>query len=133
MEKRRISNRRPLASVMGVLMVVDPQPTARYQPAGLYISIGALKNRGGLERGRRKKPERKETQSNHRNFQVYLQNSHTRNMLPLTNTEPRKTREETGRERVERCSENRRGPKNRETGREQNDSVPALPLLSKRK
>jgi hypothetical protein len=54
-------------------------------------------------------------------------------MLPLTNTEPRKTREETGRERVERCSENRRGPKNRETGREQNDSVPALPLLSKRK
>jgi hypothetical protein len=72
MEKRRISNRHPLASVMGVLMVVDPQPTTRYQPAGLYISIGALKNRGGLERGRRKKPERKETQSNHGNFQVYL-------------------------------------------------------------
>jgi len=67
------------------------------------------------------------------NFQVYLQNSHTRNRLPLTNTDPRKTREETGRERVERCSENRRGPKNRETGREQNDSIPALPLLSKRK
>jgi hypothetical protein len=58
------------------------------------------------ERERRKKPERKETQSNHRNFQVYLQNSHTRNRLPLTNTDPRKTREETGRERVERCSEN---------------------------
>jgi hypothetical protein len=85
------------------------------------------------ERERRKKPERKETQSNHRNFQVYLQNSHTRNRLYLTNTDPRKTREETGRERVERCSENRRGPKNRETGREQNDSIPALPLLSKRK
>jgi len=55
MEKRCSSNRRPLASVMGALMVVDPQPTARYQPAGLYISIGGLKNRGWLERGGRKK------------------------------------------------------------------------------
>jgi len=119
---------------MGALMVVDPQHTARYQPTGLYINRGApKKQRLVRERGRRKKPERKETQSNHRNFQLYLQNSHTRNRLPLTNTDPRKTREETGRERVERCSENRRGPKNRETGREQNDSIPALPLLSKRK
>jgi len=54
------------------------------------------------ERERRKKPERKETQRNQRNSQVYLQNSHTRNKLTLTNTDLRKTREETGRERVER-------------------------------
>jgi len=64
MEKRCSSNRCLLASVMGALMVVDPQPTARYQPVGLYISIRALKNRGWLERegGRRKKPKREETQ-----------------------------------------------------------------------
>jgi len=47
-----------------------------------------------------KKPERKETQRNHRNSQVYLENSHTRNRLSFTNTDLRKTREETGRERV---------------------------------
>jgi len=76
MEKRCSSNRRPLASVMGALMVVDPQPTARYQPAELYISIGALKNRGWLERrgknprekGRQKKPKREETQRYQMNF-----------------------------------------------------------------
>jgi ribosomal protein S12 methylthiotransferase accessory factor YcaO len=30
--ERCSSNRRPLASVMGTLMVVDPQPAARYHP-----------------------------------------------------------------------------------------------------
>jgi hypothetical protein len=71
------------------------------------------KKPGGEKRQNRgwtgRETERKKTEGeNHRNFQVYLQNSHTRNRLPLTNTDPRKTREETGRERVERCSENRR-------------------------
>jgi hypothetical protein len=60
------------------------------------------KQRFWLERERRKKPDRKETQRNQRNSQVYLQNSHTRNKFTLTNTDLRKTREETGRERVER-------------------------------
>jgi hypothetical protein len=83
---------------MGALMVVDPQHTFNY---GLYINRGTLKkkNRGWLE-GETKKPERKETQRNHRNSQVYLENSHTRNRLSFTNTDLRKTREETGRERV---------------------------------
>jgi len=50
----------------------------------------------------KKKPERKETQRNQRNSQVYFQNSHTRNKLSLTNTDLRETKGETGRERVER-------------------------------
>ena len=54
------------------------------------------------ERERQKKPERKETQRNQRNSQVYFQNSHTRNKLSLTNTDLRETKGETGRERVER-------------------------------
>jgi hypothetical protein len=46
-------------------------------------------------------------------------------------TEPGKERRKQRRERARTKTE--RGPKNRETGREQNDSFPALPLLSKRK
>jgi len=50
--ERRCSSNSPLVLVMGALMVVDPQPTARYQPARLYINRGAPKNRGWWERGR---------------------------------------------------------------------------------
>jgi len=44
---------------MGALMVADPQPTARYQPAEPYINRAAPKSRGWLEREREK--EKKET------------------------------------------------------------------------
>ena len=61
----RCSSNRPLASVMGALMIVDPQPTTRYQPAGLYINRENPKNRGlvgGLEReGDERKPEERNT------------------------------------------------------------------------
>jgi hypothetical protein len=43
---------------MGALMVVDPQHTARYQPAGLYIKEEHQKNRGWLE-GETEKIEKK--------------------------------------------------------------------------
>jgi len=45
--ERCSSNGRPLASVMGALMVVDPQPAARYQPAEPYINRAASKSKGG--------------------------------------------------------------------------------------
>jgi hypothetical protein len=41
--EKRCSSNYPLASVMGALIVVDPQHIARYQPAGLYKNRGALK------------------------------------------------------------------------------------------
>jgi len=47
--ERCSSNRRPLASVMGALMVADRWPTVRYQPAEPYINRAAPKNKG-LER-----------------------------------------------------------------------------------
>jgi len=47
--ERCSSNRRPLASVMGALMVAERWPTVRYQPAEPYINRAAPKNKG-LER-----------------------------------------------------------------------------------
>ncbi|KAJ6989010.1 hypothetical protein NC653_021795 [Populus alba x Populus x berolinensis] len=52
--ERRCSSNRPLASVMGALMVFDPQPATRYQPAGLYINRGNPKNRAGWRRRKNK-------------------------------------------------------------------------------
>jgi hypothetical protein len=52
---------------MGALMVFDLQPTARYQPAGLYINRGAPKNRGWLER--EKKTKQKQGKKNQRKSQ----------------------------------------------------------------
>jgi len=50
---------------MDVLMVADPQPTARYQPAEPYINRAAPKSRGWLERERdeRNRKEEKHKQS----------------------------------------------------------------------
>jgi hypothetical protein len=50
--ERHCNSNRPLVSIMGALMVVDPQAIACYHLVGLYINRGALKNRGWLERGR---------------------------------------------------------------------------------
>jgi hypothetical protein len=49
---------------MGALMVVDPQHTARYQPAGLYINRGAPKKQrlvGGRDGKNQKEKKHKET------------------------------------------------------------------------
>jgi len=62
--ERCSSNRRPLASVMGALMVADRWPTVRYQPAEPYINRAAPKNRG-LERGIEKETEGGEKKESH--------------------------------------------------------------------
>jgi hypothetical protein len=44
---------------MGALMVIDPQPATRYQPAEPYINRTAPRNRGGQKRkGREGRDER---------------------------------------------------------------------------
>jgi len=47
---------------VGALMVADPQPIARYQPAEPYINRAAPKSRGWLERkkGRKKRNQQEE-------------------------------------------------------------------------
>jgi hypothetical protein len=48
---------------MGALIVVDPQHTARYQPVGLYINRGALKNQRLIgETGKKPRRQRRKTQ-----------------------------------------------------------------------
>jgi len=51
---------------MGALMVIDPQPAARYQPAEPYINRAAPKSKG-LEKkrreGRNERNQKGETQS----------------------------------------------------------------------
>jgi len=74
------SNRRPLASVMGALMVADRWPTVRYQPGEPYINRAAPRNKRLAER--RKKPK---TQRHQVYFWVFLK-PHTENEPPLTNT-----------------------------------------------
>jgi len=51
---------------MGALMVVDPQPTARYQPVGPYINRGAPRNKGWLERVTKETGKKRNTRKNQR-------------------------------------------------------------------
>jgi len=67
--ERRCSSKSSVGFSYGRLNGGRPSAYRRYQPAGLYISRGAPKNRGWLVGGRKKKekeePARRETQVKH--------------------------------------------------------------------
>ena len=79
---------------MGALMVVDPQHTARYQPAGLYINRGAPKKRR-LVRGRKtKKNQREHRGENHQRRRKGHERQGTRNTETKKTQERREQKEE---------------------------------------
>ena len=89
---------------MGALMVVDPQPAARYQPAEPYINRAAPKSREVEKKIERLKGR---TKPNGRNTKIPVEFLSSYNPIPevnpsLTNTGLKTTKTETNRERVEK-------------------------------
>jgi len=101
--ERRCSSKSSVGFSYGRLNGGQPSTYRRYQPAGLYISRGAPKNRGWLVGGREKKKRKKRNQQEekHKQSTELLGSSPEPKQASLTNSDLRKTREKISRERVE--------------------------------
>jgi len=106
--ERCSSNRRPLASVMGALMVADRWPTVRYQPAEPYINRAAPKNKvfflGRVIEKETEEGEKKETRNTKTPaafFWVFLGTPYRKRAFPHQHL-PKTTKTEMSRERVGR-------------------------------